>query len=85
MITDETYFEEERQIREIFAQAGWEKEAGAEPDEERIEKIVERATVENIMKDSASFLFLSFTAVIANFLSAFFGSVRADEDSDYKP
>ena len=82
MITDETYFEEERKLREIFAQAGWEERV--EPDEERIEAIVERATLENIMKDSASFIFLSFTAVIANFLSAFFGSVNT-EDDDYKP
>ena len=83
MITDETYFEEERKIREIFVQAGWEEEVA--PDEDRIEKIVERATLENIMKDSASFIFLSFTAVIANFLSAFFGSVNTDDEEDYKP
>ena len=81
MITDETYVEEERRIREIFVRAGWEEYA--EPDQERIDKILERATIENIMKDSTSFLFLSFTTVIANILSAFFGSVEGD-DEDYK-
>ena len=82
MITDETYFEEERKIRAIFKEAGWEDRP--EPNTERIEQIAERALHESIIKDSTSFIFLSFTSVIANFLSAFFGSVNTT-DKDYKP
>ena len=81
MITDETYFVEERKIREIFEEAGWAE--APEPDMEHIEAITERATLEAVLKDSTSFIFLSFTTVIANFLSAFFGSVNTDDD-DYK-
>jgi hypothetical protein len=81
MITDETYFVEERKIREIFEEAGWTETP--KPDLERIEAITERATLEAVLKDSTSFIFLSFTTVIASFLSAFFGAVHTGDD-DYK-
>ena len=83
MITDETYAVEAEQIREIFEEAGL--TTPPEPNLERIDKIAERATLEAVMKDSASFVFLGFSAVITNFLSAFFGSVHTDDDDQYKP
>lgn len=82
MITDETYAVEEKKVREIFDEAGL--SLPPEPDYERIEKIAHRAVLESVIKDSASFVFLSFTNVIANFLSAFFGTVHTDDDN-YKP
>lgn len=82
MITDETYADEERQMRELFQQAGW--DADPPPSTARIEAITERALHEIIIKDASSFIFRSFTSVTSNFLSAYFGSVSSD-DHDYKP
>ncbi len=81
MITDETYQLEEERMARIFREVGWTD--CPDPDFDRIEAIAERATVETVIKESTSFIFLGFTEVIFNFLSVFFGSVSSSDD-DYK-
>ena len=81
MITDQTYQQEEAKVKKLFAEAGWYEKPL--PNEERIDRIEERALHERITKESADFIFTSFGAVLSNFTNVFLGSVE-HETQDYK-
>ena len=75
---------DEALFTDLFAEAGWKEITQAPPNERRVEEITQRAICETIIKDSSSFVFLGFSAALAELLSAFFGNVQAS-DEDYKP
>jgi len=62
MITDE---ELEASMIEVEELAGIEPPASLPPDSERIDRIVEKAMHEAVIKDTTSFVFLSFTTALA--------------------
>ena len=82
MINDQTYQVEEAKISELFRQAGWAVELQSNP--ERIERIADRAMLENITKDTTTFIFLSFGSAIHGLVGASFGCVSGFPDVDYK-
>ena len=84
MITDETYAQHEQEMQQLFQNAGWVAHQ-VPPNYERIDKITDRAIFENVVKQTTSFVFLSFNEAITGFAAAFFGSVSGDDSIDYKP
>ena len=82
MINDQTYQVEEAKISELFQQAGWAVEL--QSNAERIERIADRAMLENITKDTTTFIFLSFGSAINGIVGASFGCVTGAEGVDYK-
>ncbi len=83
MINDENYSQHERQMQQLFHKAGW--VVHETPNYERIDRITERAILENILKQTTSFVFISFSEAITGFCGAFFGSISGDSSIDYKP
>lgn len=53
------------------------------PDMQRVEKVIERSLHEKAIKDTASFVFQGFPAVLMGFMSVAANSVGED-DSDYR-
>jgi len=82
MITDQTYQAEEAKIGQLFAQAKW--DVIEQVNYERIERIADRAMIENIMKDGTTFIFLSFGQAIHGLVGATFGSITGFDNIDYK-
>ena len=82
MINDETYQVEEAKISELFQQAGWTVQL--QTNFERIERIADRAMLENITKDTTTFIFLSFGTAIHGLVGATFGCITGAEGVDYK-
>ena len=83
-ITDETYMKEEREMREMFKQVGWD-DISSSVNFDRIDRITERAHFENVTKESVSFMFKSVSSVLPSFLAAAFGSVDDSEKTNYRP
>jgi len=83
MINDENYAQHEQQMQELFYKAGW--VVHDVPNYERIDRITDRAIFENVVKETTSFVFISFSEAITGFCAVFFGSVAGDESIDYKP
>ena len=82
MITEQTFQQEEAKIRTLFQQAGWAVEQ--QPDYERIERIADRAMFENVMKDTTSFVFMSFGSAIHGLVGAAFGCVIVEDNINYR-
>ena len=82
MITDKTYQIEQAKIEQLFQEAGWKVELV--PNYERIERVAERAMFENVMRDTTTFIFMSFGTVIHGMVGAAFGCVVGADDIDYK-
>lgn len=82
MINDQTYQVEEAKIKDLFQQAGWHVEL--EVNSERIERIADRAMLENITKDTTTFIFMSFGTAINSIVGATFGCVVSGNDINYK-
>jgi len=80
-LTDEAFAKIEFQTQSIFEQAGWHVDIVT--DYERVDKIVEKAMIENVVRDTSTFLFLGFGAAIGGMSSAFFGSA-INSDTDYR-
>jgi len=81
MITDQTFQQEEAEIKVIFEEAGWLKRPV--PNELRIHRIEERVLHEQISKESIDFIFTSFGSVLGSFTSAFFGHIP-NSNQDYR-
>ena len=78
---EENYAKIELQTDSIFRQAGWKVDLVT--NYERIDVVVERALVENVIRDTSTFFFHGFGAAITGMTSAFFGSAT-NLDIDYK-
>jgi len=50
----------------------------------QVERIADRAMLENITKDTTTFIFLSFGSAIHGLVGASFGCVSGAEGVDYK-
>ena len=74
MISDENYDREEMEIRKIFEGTGPAREPEAQS-EKRINRIVERAHFESVLKDTTSFVFTSFGSGLAELTGALFGAM----------
>jgi|GEM_PF-3506920 len=70
LLEAEAFFQEEAMI---WREADAVTEAN---DEQRIEKIVKQALHEAVIKETTTFLFTGFTAVLAEFASALLGAVE---------
>lgn len=82
-ITDETYMAEEREMRKMFKQVGWD-DLSSDVNHDRIQRITERANFEGVSKESVSFIFKSFSTVLPSFLAAAFGSVDTADKNNYR-
>ena len=82
MITDLTYQAEEAKISDLFTQAGW--SVVREVNYERIERIADQAMLENIMKDTTTFAFMSFGTALHGLVGAAFGCIVGGENIDYR-
>ena len=80
-VTVEQFARIEFQTNAIFEQAGWIVEE--DTNYERIDIIVERALIENVIRDTSTFFFTGFGAALAGMSSAFFGSAKS-MDIDYR-
>ena len=67
MISDEDFEHDEKEIGELFAR---ETPPPGPADERRIDRIVERALFENVVKDTTSFLFTSFSSALGGLTGA---------------
>jgi len=81
MINESTYIKAEAEAQKIFHEAGWVVTKITNYD--RVERIVDRAVFQNVVKDTTSFLFKGFGAAITGLSSAALGSVGMD-DVDYR-
>lgn len=79
--TNDSYIKIERESADIFRKVGWGVEMVT--NYERIDKIIERAYTETIIRDSSTFIFRGFAEAINGFSSAFFGSAIKGQD-DYR-
>lgn len=82
MINDQTYQIEEAKIKDLFQKAGW--SVDLQVNNERIERIADRAMFENISKDTTTFVFMSFGTAISGLVSASFGCVIGGEEINYR-
>ena len=82
MINDQTYQIEEAKINDLFQKAGWHVEL--QVNNERIERIADRAMFENITKDTTTFVFMSFGTAIHGLVGASFGCVIGGAEINYK-
>ncbi len=82
MINDQTYQVEEAKINDLFQKAGWHVEL--QSNYERIERIADRAMLENITKDATTFIFMSFGTAINSLVGASFGCVIGSTEINYK-
>ena len=80
-LNEEIYAKIEFQTDAVFRQAGWRVDLVT--DYARIDKVVERAHIENVIRDTSTFFFTGFGAAIAGMSSAFLGSATTVA-SDYK-
>ena len=80
-INEEAFAKIEFQTDSVFRRAGWHVELVT--DYERIDKIVDRAMVENVIRDTSTFIFKGFGAALTGMSSAFFGSATT-MDTDYR-
>lgn len=76
---------DEAQIHLLFEEAGLAQveDIMPEPDMNRVDAVLERAMHESIIKDTTSFVFKGFPAVIAGMMSVATGCV-SDPETDYK-
>ncbi|MDQ8181976.1 hypothetical protein [Pelagicoccus sp. SDUM812005] len=71
----------EAEFQLLFEQAGLADTPAPNPD--RVEKVIERSLHEKAIKDTASFVFRGFPAVILGFMDVAANTV-GDEQSDYR-
>jgi len=81
-INQEEYAKIEFQTANVFQQAGWNVELVT--DYERIDTVVDKALLQNVVKDTTSFIFVGFGAALSGMSSAFFGSSMNLKNVDYK-
>lgn len=72
---------DESQVQRLFEDAGL-LDAPV-PDQRRVERVLERATHEKVVKDLTSFVFEGFPAVLDGLLSVASGRIH-HPDNDYK-
>ena len=72
---------DEAQIQLLFEEAGLVDAPVA--NQRRIDEVLERAVHESIIKDTSSFVFLGFPAVISSMLDVASGKIST-EDIDYR-
>lgn len=73
---------EEAKIANLFQQAGW--TVPVPVNYERIDEITDRAVLQNIMKDSTTFIFMSFGSAMNGLVGATFGCVVGDSSINYR-
>ena len=71
-VSNEIFAKIELQTEHIFRTAGWNAELVT--NYERIDKIVDRALLEHVMRDTSTFVFKGFGAALSGLSAAFFGS-----------
>jgi len=78
MISDEDLFKREAEIEKLFLP---EQQSALEtrPNPQRIEKIINKALYETVLKDTTSFVFNSFGSVIVSLTGAVFGARNTNE------
>lgn len=76
---------DEAQIHLLFEEAGLiqAEDIAYVPDMRRVDAVIERARHESVIKDTTSFVFKGFPAVIAGMMSVATGCV-SDSETDYK-
>jgi hypothetical protein len=76
---------DEAQIHLLFEEAGLmhAQDVAHVPDMRRVDAVIERAMHECVIKDTTSFVFKGFPAVIAGMMSVATGCV-GDPETDYK-
>ncbi len=79
MISDEDYQNREEEIGQLFAQ---EPRPDPADDVRRINRIVERALFENVVKDTTSFIFSSFGSALGGLTGAVIGAMPAGEAAE---
>ncbi len=72
---------DERHIQLLFDEAGL--QALPEPNQRRVEQVMERAMHEKVIKELSSFMFQGFPAVVDSLLSVASGEVK-HPNNDYK-
>lgn len=72
---------DEAQIHLLFEEAGMIE--APELDMRRVDQVLERAVHESVIKDTTSFIFKGFPAVLTGLMSVATGCV-GDKDTDYK-
>ena len=82
MLNDQTYQIEEAKISALFKEAGWDVEL--QVNNERIERIADRAMFENFAKDTTTFVFMSFGTAIRGLVGASFGCVAGGAEINYR-
>ncbi len=82
MNTEQIYQIEEAKIAKLFTQAGW--TVPEQVNYERIDEISDKAILQNIMKDSTTFVFMSFGAAMNGLVGATFGCVVGDPSINYR-
>ena len=82
MITDQTYQAEEAKINDLFRQANW--NIVTQVNYERIERIADQAMLQNIMKDTTTFAFMSFGTALNGIVGAAFGCIIGPKNIDYR-
>lgn len=80
---ESSYQEIAKEMSSVFQQAGWNVEL-YEPNYARIERVANRAMFENVMKDTTTFVFVSFGTAVHSLVGAVFGAVSGDNTIDYK-
>lgn len=70
-LNQEAYAAIEFQTESVFKQAGWHVELVT--NYERIDSIVDQAMIQNVMRDTSTFLFLGFGSAMTGLTSAFMG------------
>ncbi len=81
MINDQTYRNEESEIQQIFAEAGWFE--SPQPNHDRVEDAIRRAIHEQVSKEAVSFVFYGFGSVLSSFAHTFLSDDRVPPE-DYK-
>ena len=81
MISDLEFDSYDTEVDLLFREAKREESAAAPrvPDEERVERIIEQAKHEVVIKDTAEFIFRSFGPVIVELLTAVLGAILPAE------
>ena len=80
-LNNEQYIRMERESADLFREVGWGVELVT--NYERIEKIIERAHTETIIRDSSTFIFRGFAEALNGFTTTFMGSA-INHNTDYK-
>ena len=81
MINDKTYHNEESELQQLFAEAGWYEKPLL--NKNRIDSALDRAISEQVSTESISFVFNGFSSVISSFAHTFLTD-NTSQPEDYR-